>query len=122
MFFGASSPEEELTCFPRHPTGGRVGEERTERFEEPGTKKQLCMVLQSSSRIGAYFCMYPGSCEISCACDQVHVLREEHESSDGRVKEALAGKEELATQLNKVMKVMFVERVHKNPKREIEMW
>ena len=54
-------------------------------------------------------CMHPCSCAISCAHDQVHVLREEHEVSDEHVKEALAGKEELATQLSKVMKVMCVE-------------
>jgi hypothetical protein len=48
-------------------------------------------------------------CVTSCARVQVNVLREEHEHSDDRVKDAIASKEELAIQLSKVMKVMLLE-------------
>ena len=49
------------------------------------------------------------------------MLREEHENSDGRVKDALSGKEELATQLSKVMKVMLVESVQERARNELGM-
>lgn len=60
-------------------------------------------------------------CETECARVQVNVLREEHENSDGRVKDALAGKEELATQLSKVMKVMLVESALERARNELGM-
>ena len=60
-------------------------------------------------------------CVTSCARVQVNVLREEHENSDGRVKDALAGKEDLATQLSKVMKVMLVESVQERARNELGM-
>jgi hypothetical protein len=60
-------------------------------------------------------------CLTSCARVQVNELREEHENSDGRVKDALAGKEELATQLSKVMKVMLVESAQERARNELGM-